>query len=158
MLHCSVVPDVVEGRRNASLWWGFFLALASMLCNAALFLSPPGQGALPWLSILLAALALIFLAMGLKPAFGADGGRGGKARSSIVAVVSLLLVGLAVLISFESRGIPASVEAPQVGQKAPEFTLLDTRDQPVSLAELFASTANDPPPKAVLLVFYRGYW
>jgi len=152
------MPDMVERRCNAPLWWGFALALPSMLCNAVLFLSPPGQGVLPWLSIVLAVLALVFVVRGLKQIFQAANSPSRKVRSSILVLMSLLLIGVSALASFKSRAMPGSAEAPQVGQKAPEFTLMDTHDQPVSLAELFSSTTNDPPPKAVLLVFYRGYW
>ena len=44
---------------------------------------------------------------------------------------------------------------------APDFTLADTSGQAVSMAQLFAPAADDShvvPPKAVLLIFYRGYW
>jgi hypothetical protein len=82
---------------------------------------------LPWLSLVFALAALIFLARGLARAFGVGQDRGAKVRSSVVALVSLLLVGAAVLAFFKSRGMPASAEAPQVGQKTPEFTLPDTQ-------------------------------
>jgi hypothetical protein len=155
------MPDMIESRRNGALWLGLLLALAAMLCNAIFFLSPPGQRAIPWLSVLLAAVALIFLARGLKRAFGQPRLSSGKILSSILALVTLLLVGLAIFSFLQARAIPASAGAPQVGQTAPDFTLPDTSGQPVSLAQLFAPAAGDPPasaPKAVLLVFYRGYW
>jgi peroxiredoxin len=56
----------------------------------------------------------------------------------------------------------ASVGPPQVGEKAPEFTLPDRYGAPVSLIELISPTirkqAGDPEGQWVLLVFYRGYW
>ena len=149
---------MVERGWNASLWWGFALALASMLCDAVLFLSPPGEEVLPWLSIVLAVLTLIFVVGALKQIFAAANSPSRKVWSSILVLVSLLLIGVSAFASFKSRALPGSAEAPQVGQKAPEFTLMDTHDQTVSLAELFSSTPTDPPPKAVLLIFYRGYW
>jgi len=54
--------------------------------------------------------------------------------------------------------LPESKGAPKVGQKAPEFTLVDTSRKPVSLAELLSTPINGNAPKGVLLVFYRGYW
>jgi peroxiredoxin len=54
--------------------------------------------------------------------------------------------------------LPASTAAPQVGQKAPQFTLIDSNDRPVTLAQLLTEPINNQPPKAVLLIFYRGYW
>jgi len=55
-----------------------------------------------------------------------------------------------------------------VGQKVPDFTLADTNGNNVSL-DLLLDKPNVPvveppdvgpatPTKAVLLVFYRGYW
>ena len=56
----------------------------------------------------------------------------------------------------------ASVGPPQVGEKAPEFTLPDRYGTPVSLVELISPTtgkeAGDSEGQWVLLVFYRGYW
>jgi len=51
-------------------------------------------------------------------------------------------------------------ETPIVGQKAPDFTLQDTSGHPVTLAQLLSSPVpgSAEPPKAVLLIFYRGYW
>ncbi|HZE25074.1 MAG TPA: hypothetical protein VE054_13850 [Blattabacteriaceae bacterium] len=74
--------------------------------------------------------------------------------------------------------MPSSAAAPQVGQKVPDFTLADTSGNKVSLDQLLgkadasvsasANTATGQaipvglstatPTKAVLLVFYRGYW
>ena len=39
-----------------------------------------------------------------------------------------------------------------------DFTLPDSTDQPVSLAQLFSAAPGTAQPKALLLVFYRGYW
>jgi peroxiredoxin len=37
------------------------------------------------------------------------------------------------------RDVPRSAGAPQVGQRVPDFTLPDSTDQPVSLAQLFSA-------------------
>jgi hypothetical protein len=155
------MADTIESRRNWALWLGFLLALGAMLCNAVFFVNLPGKRAIPWLSVLLAVVALIFLARGLQRAFGRPGSSRGKILSSILALVSLLLVGVTIFAFFHARAIPASAGAPKIGQKAPDFTLADTSGQPISLAQLFAPAPGDSqaiPPKAVLLVFYRGYW
>jgi peroxiredoxin len=57
-----------------------------------------------------------------------------------------------------AKQLPASRGAPQVGQKAPDFTLKDTSEKPVALSELLSTPVNGSKPKGVLLVFYRGYW
>jgi len=75
--------------------------------------------------------------------------------------IPICLVGVAIFASFSARAIPTSSGAPQIGQRVPDFTLADTNDQPVSLAQLLAQAANDSkvmPAKSGLLIFYRGYW
>jgi hypothetical protein len=144
----------------------------------AFFLKLPGQRALAWLGPLLAAAALVYLAVGLKRAYTQPQVYRGKVLGTILGVLALLVCGLTVFGFFQARALPDSAGAPQVGQKAPEFTLADTRGNMVSLAQLLstslpetehgvASSANAgpktaagaaPAPKAVLLVFYRGYW
>jgi hypothetical protein len=155
------MPDMIQSRRNWALWLGFLLALGALLCNAVFFVNPPGQRAIPWLSVLLAGVSLIFLVRGLQRAFGQPPVHPGKILSSMLALISLLLVGVAIFSFFQARAIPASAGAPKVGQTAPDFTLADTSGQLVSMAQLFAPAADESqvvPPKAVLLIFYRGYW
>jgi hypothetical protein len=155
------MPDMIEKRRNWAVWLGFLFALGAMLSNMVLFLSPPGQRAIAWLSAPLAVAALILMARGLQHAFGKPQVYRRKILSSIVSLVSLLLAGLAIFIFFHARALPPSGAAPQVGQKAPDFTLADTTGQPVSLDQLFLPATDNSqgvPPRAVLLIFYRGYW
>ncbi len=66
--------------------------------------------------------------------------------------------------------LPPSKGAPKVGEKAPDFTLLDSNGKPAKLSELVVAPMLDPSgaasksdaaaekPRWVLLVFYRGYW
>ena len=155
------MPDATENRRNLDAWWGLLLALAAMLCNVVFFVNPPVQRAIPWLSLLLAVSALVFLARGIKRAFGRPGVYRGKILSSILAAISLLLVSLVLITFFHSRAMPTAAAAPKVDQRALDFTLTDTSGQLVSFNQLFAPAADDPQataPKAVLLIFYRGYW
>lgn len=155
------MPEMIEKRRNGALWLGFLLALGAWLCNVVFFVNLPGHRAIPWLSVLLAVAALVFLAIGLQRVFGQPRVYRGKILSSILSLVSLLLAGVAIFAFFHARALPPSAGAPQIGQKAPTFTLADTTGQPVSLDQLFAPAAGDSqgiPPRAVLLIFYRGYW
>ncbi|HET9363530.1 MAG TPA: hypothetical protein VFP71_00945, partial [Candidatus Angelobacter sp.] len=93
--------------------------------------------------------------------------------SSILGVLALLICGLGIFIWVHARELPASSGAPHVGQKAPDFTLSDSNGNKVSLAQLLApvqstdqagnagapnSPAANSSQKAVLLIFYRGYW
>lgn len=148
--------DVRE--KNLAPLWGLLLALAALFCNALFFFNPPARQALPWLSIALAALALIFVVRGLMRAFGKRRLYRGKILGPVLGVISLLLVGMVGFISFHARALPKSAGAPQVGDKALDFTLPNTNGHPVSLSDLFAPAADGTQTKAVLLVFYRGYW
>jgi len=50
------------------------------------------------------------------------------------------------------RQVPSSSGAPRVGQKAPDFILLDQSGKPVGLGDLLSGS------RAVVLIFYRGFW
>ena len=53
--------------------------------------------------------------------------------------------------------LPASKDAPKVGQKAPDFTLPDSIGKPVKLSALLADEGG-VKGGWLLLVFYRAYW
>jgi hypothetical protein len=118
--------------------------------------------------LLLALGAVAWGAIGIKRAFARPRVYGGRITAPIFGVVSLLVCGLLVFLWFHTRALPASAGAPQIGQKAPDFTLDDTKGAKISLAQLLGtassggvenvSTGSAAAPKAVLLVFYRGYW
>lgn len=155
------MPDVIEKRRNWAAWLGFLLALGAILCNVILFLNLPGHRAIPWLSGALGVVALILVAQGLQRALGQSRVYRGKILCLILSAVSLLLAGVAIFAFFNARALPHSEAAPQLGQRVPDFTLADTTGRPISLDQLFAPVADDShgvAPKAVLLIFYRGYW
>ncbi len=163
------MPDATERRKNIAPWWGLLFAIGAVGCNVAFFVSPPLQGALPWLSLVCAILALVFLAIGVRRAFGAARLYRGKVLSIVLTVIALFPVGLTAFAFVKARELPSSTAAPQVGQRAPDFTLSDTSGKPVSLDDLLAPAASASTsqsssetqaqaPKAVLLIFYRGYW
>jgi peroxiredoxin len=155
------------------------LALIAILSNAGFFLVLPGQRAIPWLSVGLAIAALFCAAVGIMRAFRQSQVYKGKTSSAILGGLSLLICGLVAIAAVTSRALPTAAGAPQVGQKVPGFTLADTNGNKVSLDQLLgkgeaatktvslvAPPANQSPTamstamptKAVLLVFYRGYW
>ena len=156
------MPQTTERRRNVAPWWGLLFAIGAIVCNLVLFLvSLSWQGMLPWLSLLCAILALIFLVVGLLRAFAQAHIYRGRVLSVVLTVVSVLPIGLTAFAFVTARRLPNSVAVPQVGQRVPDFTLSDSSGKQVSLDQLLApaSTGSQAPaPKAVLLIFYRGYW
>ena len=146
-------------RKSTASWWGLLFATCAIGSNAGFFVTIPWQGAIPWLSLFFAAMALMFLAAGLWRAYGEARVYGGKVSSVVLSVIALLPVGLSAYGFVETRKLPSAAAAPRVGQKVPDFTLPDTAGQPVSLDHLLApASPGSQPPKAVLLIFYRGYW
>jgi hypothetical protein len=172
------MAEIITRQRNWAPWFGLLLALIAILSNAGFFLGLPGQRAIPWLSVGLAIAALFCAAVGIMRAFREPQVYKGKTASAILGVLSLLICGLVAIAAVTSRALPPAAGAPQVGQKVPDFTLADTNGNKVSLDQLLgkagssiSASANNPagqaipvglstatPPKAVLLVFYRGYW
>jgi len=155
------MPDATKRRWNADVLWGLLLATGALVAGAALFTRPPMQAALPWLSLMLAVVALAAMARGLWRAMVQSQLFRGKVLSIVLGVITLAAAGLMIFGFFISRSLPGSAEAPQVGQQVPGFSLPDISGQPVSLDNLLAPASGDPPsatPKAVLLIFYRGYW
>jgi hypothetical protein len=155
----NTTPESLAGRTNTAPWWGLLLALFALGCNAGFFLGVPLQGAIPWLSLVFSAAALIYLALGVWRAYALPAVYKGKVLAAVLTVVALIPAGLSAFGFGVMRKLPSASAAPQVGQTVPELTLPDTSGKPVSLDQLLApSSPGAPAPKAVLLIFYRGYW
>jgi hypothetical protein len=149
---------------------GFLVCVIAFLSFFFFFVKFPVTRDFPWANLLLFGLAAILLVVGLRGAFVPAELYRGKIFCSILGALSVVIFGFFVFIIFvESKGLPAAPGAPQAGQKAPEFSLVDMNGRSVKLSELLtapmnaASSAAGSPtggraPKGVLLVFYRGYW
>lgn len=147
-----------QRQRNSALWVGLVLALLGPLSNGLTFLGFPAN-AVPWITLVLPVIGAGLVFLGLWRAFKRSGLYKGKIVGSILAVLSVLLLGLSIAFFWGARHIPPlSAGTPAIGQRVPDFTLPDTSGKPVSLAQLFDSSSGNAAPKAVLLVFYRGYW
>ena len=135
-------------RLNWPLWTGFLLSLAAFFSYFLFFYQFPITRDVPWVSFLLFAVAIVLLIVGLRRA----------QRKVVPWIVTIAGTGVAVFfclaVLVATRQLPPSAGAPDVGQKAPDFTLPDTARHPVTLSALVAQ----PNTKGVLLVFYRGYW
>jgi len=148
-------------RFNWPLWVGLLLTIASFSSFFFIFVRFPITRDFPWANFVLFAIAAVLLFIGLRRGFASD--RPHPLRSKIVSVlvtvVGVLVIGLFAFAYFVGgRMLPASKGAPQVGQRAPEFSLPDTTGKQLSLNELMTAPINGKAPRGVLLIFYRGYW
>jgi hypothetical protein len=152
--------DLADGRGkidmkrswNWSLWIGFLFVLAGFF-SYTFFARFPVTRDFPWANFVLFCTGGILLVVGLFRAFGNPRGYHGKIFGSILTVLSVLMIGLfSHIIFYELRQVPASAGAPRVGQKAPDFMLLDQNEQPVGLGDLLSGS------RPVALIFYRGFW
>lgn len=146
-------------RLNWQLWAGFVLSLVAGLSYPFLLSNWEVTRDYAWANLIVFAPAMVLLLLGLRRAFKPDKGIVSKVFSSLAAAFGvLLLAGLLFMVFVAFRWLPESAGAPQVGQKAPDFTLTDVNNKPVTLAQLLSETINNQPPRGVLLIFYRGYW
>ena len=137
---------------NWALWVGFLAVLVAVFSYPFLILFPATRD-FPWVNFLLFAIGGVLLMAGLVRAFGKPKLYRGKVFGPIFLFLSLCAFGLFAYGSlFAAKQLPASNSAPRVGEKAPEFTLPDKNGKQVSLADLLSGS------KAVLLIFYRGFW
>lgn len=165
------------------------LSVIAFLSYPFVFVRWPVTRDFPWANLLLFGIAAVLLFIGSRRAWTGqkpdpgvsdgtaplgwndEGGlpsvvgpsRASKIVTSILATLSVVVLGLFVFAAFvASRWLPAAHGAPQIGQKAPDFTLADTNGKRVSLSELLTTPINGKAasvsPRGVLLIFYRGYW
>ena len=151
------MPD--QRRRNLAPLAGFTLVLLALLSNGLFFLNIPDKGAVPWISLIMSVAGLALAVLGVARAFGRPQIYRGKISGAILGVVSLVAFGLGVATFHHARDLPISSKAPRVGDSAPEFSLVDSSGASVQLSQLLSEPLQGlSRPKAVLLIFYRGYW
>jgi hypothetical protein len=153
-------------RSNGALWLGLLLTVLGVLSNGLYYVGFPAA-AVVWISLILPAVGFVVLLVGVLRAFresninvGKYGGKyGGKVWGSIAALVSVLVLAASAGLFVVARRLPQpSGGTPQVGQRVPDFSLPDSDGQPVTLSQMLSGSPGSGPPRAVLLVFYRGYW
>ncbi len=148
-------------RLNWPLWVGFLLTLAAFITYTSVFVYYPLTRDFPWVNLLIFAVAVVLLIIGLRRGFASDRPHPTRSKvvSSIVGVLGFAVFAFFIFALFiAAKWLPASTGAPQVGERAPEFTLPDTNGKQVSLTHLLSTPVNGLAPKGVLVVFYRGYW
>lgn len=137
---------------------GFLVCLLAFVSYFLIFYLYPVTRDVPWVSWLIFAVGIALVTAGIVRAFRQRETYRGRVWGPILGVLSLAIVGMFLFVTtVESRRLPAAAGAPQVGQKAPDFTLPDAQGRPVRLSELMAP-ASGSPGSWVLLIFYRGYW
>ena len=146
-------------RLNWPIWVGFLLSLIALLSYPFVFVNWPITRDFPWVNLLLFGISALLLFAGVKRAFSPDRKRISKIAASVLATLSVLVLGFFIFSFFiASRWLPAAHGAPRIGQKAPDFTLADTNNKQVSLGSLLSEPINGKAAKGVLMIFYRGYW
>jgi hypothetical protein len=146
----------MKRKWNWPIWVGFVVVGAGLF-SYEFFARFPITRDFPWANFLLFGIGGVLLILGLFRAFGRPQVYRGKIFGSIFALVAVLVMAFFSYGIFDFlRQVPASAGAPHVGQKAPDFLLLDQDGKHVGLGDLLRGPSG--PPKAVALIFYRGFW
>jgi len=142
----------MKRKWNWPIWVGFVVVVAGVF-SYEFFARFPITRDFPWANFLLFGIGIALLIAGLFRAFGRPQVYRGKIFGSISAAIAVLVVALfSYEILYALRQVPASAGAPRVGQKAPDFLLLDQNGQPVGLGDLLSNS------KGAVVIFYRGFW
>jgi hypothetical protein len=135
------------------MWGGFILTLAAAFSYIPVFARFAVTRDFPWANLLMFAAALAMVGVGVYRAYARPAEYRGKVSGAILATLSLAIFGLFCVGSYmAARSLPPPPTALRVGQQAPDFTLTDSAGQAVNLSALRQGH------RAVLLIFYRGYW
>ncbi len=138
---------------NVPIWAGFAIVIVALVSYIPIFAVFPATRDVPWANYLLFLLGLGLLAVGVRRAFRDPERYRGKISGSILGALSLLLFGFFVgSILYIGKQIPSGELALRPGQTAPPFALQDIAGKQVASSELLKGH------RAVVLVFYRGYW
>ena len=144
----------MKRNRNALIWIGFAVLVLGLFSYPFLF-GIPALRDFPLVSVVAILVAAPLLGIGLARAWREPQRYRGRVAGTILAVLAVALLGFFVHATFVgARRVPASKDAPQVGSRAPDFTLPDQDGNPVTLSKVLA----EAKPRAVVLVFYRGFW
>ena len=143
----------MKRRWNILIWAGFALVMAALVSYIPLLALFPLTRDVPWVNYLLFLVGGVLLAVGIMRAFRDPEQYRGKISGSIIAGLSLVLFGFFVFgIAYAAKQIPSSESALHPGSAAPPFTLVDAAGRQVTSSDLLQSH------RALVLVFYRGYW
>ena len=143
----------MKRHANVPIWAGFAVVIAAVASYIPVFTPFPVTRDIPWANYLLFLLGGGLLAAGVRRAFRDPEHYRGKVSGSILAVLSVVLFALFMgSILYAGKQIPSAERAPRPGQTAPPFVLQDIAGKEVASSDLFKGH------RAVVLIFYRGYW
>jgi hypothetical protein len=142
----------MKRKWNWPIWVGFIVVLAGLFSYGFLVRYPITRD-FPWANLLLLGIGTALLIIGVFRAFGRPQLYHGKIFGSIFTAIALFLFAFfSYEILYVLHQVPLSAHAPRVGEKAPDFILLDQNEKPVGLGDLLSGS------RAVALIFYRGFW
>lgn len=142
----------MKRRWNWAVWIGFVVAVGGLF-SYQFFAQFPITRDFPWANLSLFGIGLALLIVGLFRAFGRPQVYRGKVFGSIFTAIAVLIFAFfSYEIFYALRQVPASTGAPRVGQKAPDFFLLDQNGTPVGFGDLLSNS------NGAVLIFYRGFW
>ena len=142
----------MKRRWNILIWVGFAFVIAAVFSYIPLFALFPVTRDFPWANYLLFLMGGVLLATGIMRAFRAPERYRGKISGSILACLSVALFSLFVFGLAFAKRIPSPESALRPGTVAPPFTLLNTAGRQVTSSDLLKTH------RALVLIFYRGYW
>jgi hypothetical protein len=143
----------VKRHWNVPIWAGFVIVIVALVSYIPIFAVFPVTRDVPWANYLLFLLGGGLLGVGVRRALRDPEQYRGKISGSILAVLSVLLLGFFVVGTvYLTKQIPSAERALRPGQPAPPFVLQDIAGKQLASSELLKSH------RAVVLVFYRGYW
>jgi|SRR5437867_4998756 len=152
----------MKRRWNFLIWAGFVLVVIGLMSYVPFFALFPITRDFPWVNLLLFGGGAVLLGAGLRRAFKQPELYRGKILGSLLGALSVAGIGFfSYGLFYVARQLPPATAAPRVGQKTPDFTLLDQNGKTVTLAELLGSGPNGaagPKASGALLIFYRGHW
>ena len=146
---------------NWRLWAGFGLSIAAL---AGYIVWVNETRAVFWPALLVFVLAAVLLVSGLKRKSREPELYRGKIAGPVLTTLSVLLFGFFGFVAYQVwRVFPAAKNSPQIGQRAPEFSLVDANGDNLTLAQLLSTPITNSDgaansTKGVLVIFYRGYW
>jgi hypothetical protein len=142
----------MKRKWNWPIWVGFVVVVVGMF-SYEFFAQFPITRDFPWANSLLFGVGIALLVVGLFRAFGRPQVYRGKIFGLIFTAIAFFVVAFFIYeIFYVLPQVPDSAGAPRVGQKAPDFLLLDQNGKPVGLGDLLSNS------RGAVLIFYRGFW